>query len=243
MQYKALPFYSKAIFQKAFFSRAKREELARKPLVELIIKNAKLSDIPEIANVKVASFAYNLAFIGMAVRRKVLNYLYNDSTSQYQRKYVINKIAEYNMKELSKQGFSKAADAIIVAALGAKTDHDVQAALHYPIFSLYEQKDILGNRDYQAAVIAASKYAPESVRCVVSLGAYQELGLKNKIFKSLSHALQLGGHASFKMLAEVYANHINDNRALGAFSDVVLLVRNEGEMHAVAAKWWNHYCV
>ena len=244
MQFKPVPFYSKALVQKVFFSRARQENLARKPLVQLLIKNEKSSDLNAIANVKVAAFAENLLFIGMKTRMKLLNYLYNEDTSQNQRKYVINTIAEQNMAELSKQGFSKAADAVISAALDARTDEDVNNLLYYTFYYfLGAQKGMLKNKNYKESIIAASKYAPEVLRYVTRLcaGKHNQEN-KLKIFKALSHSLHLGGPASFKELANVYAQYNNDDKGLVEFSDLVLLVTTKEEMHTKTNQWWMQYC-
>ncbi|MCX6771848.1 MAG: hypothetical protein NTX79_07370 [Candidatus Micrarchaeota archaeon] len=175
MQFKAFPFYSKAIIQNIFLKREKRVALARKA-IEPFTREKEKAEKEYKFKAEFAKFAENLQFLGMVARMKVLNYLLNDGISQYQRKYVINKIAEYDMVNLAKQGFSKAANAIITTALDAKNDEDVKFLLHYPIFSLFEQEDLLGSKDYQAATIAACKFAPDTLLSVLRLGAYHEKG-------------------------------------------------------------------
>jgi hypothetical protein len=247
MHFKPVPFYSKAIFQKIFFSRDRRVMLSFKPLVQLIITKEKSSDLPAISNVRVAAFTENLPFIGIKARMKLLNYLYNEGTSQYQRKYVIDKIAEQDMAGLAKQGASKVIDAIIIAALGLKADnvendHILNSVLHYPFFWFSQQDGFLANRDYQCVLIAASKYVLGELPDLAALGAYHEQAQKEKIFRALSHCLGVGGPASFKELATVYTQHSNDKKGLVEFSDLVLLISSKEEMHTKTNQWWMQYC-
>jgi|GEM_PF-6306551 len=247
MQFKPVPFYSKAIFQKIFLAKGRRVALARKPIEEFTREKEK-SEKQYKFEAKFGKFAENSQFIGMAARRHLFNYLLSEGTSQYQRKYVIDKIAEQDMAGLAKQGLSKVVDAIVMAAISAKTadaqyDHKVNGILHYPFFWFSQQRGFLVNKDYQRVLIAAGKYAPGDLHHLSALGAYQEKAQKEKIFSALSKCLRLGGPASFKMLVGVYAYLSDDPRTLDAFSDVVLLAGNKGEMHGVASIWWNNYCV